>query len=292
MENKRKYDLPEEHSRTARVVGIKGVQRLQNAHVAVFGVGGVGGHCAEALARAGVGHLTVIDGDEVSLSNINRQAIALHSTVGRPKVEVMAERIKDINPDCEVTPINLYYLPETQNRIELEVGLFDYVADCIDALMGKLLLATLCPAYDIPLIAAMAAGNKIYPERFVITDIFKTTTDPIAKIMRKELRARGIDHLKVVCSDETPLPISKDSDAEETKSPFSSRPAPGSLSFVPATMGLLMAGEIIRHLSGTDEILQEIEEEKAAKELARKEAEEEKRKQWREKYGYKPTSHT
>lgn len=287
MEIKRKYDLPEEHSRTARVVGTKGVKRLQNAHVAVFGVGGVGGHCVEALARAGVGHLTIIDGDVVSLSNINRQTIALHSTVGRPKVEVMAERIRDINPDCEVTPIRLYYLPETQNRVELEVGLFDYVADCIDSLMGKLLLATLCPAYDIPIISAMAAGNKIYPERFVITDVFKTNTDPIAKIMRKELRARGIHKLKVVCSDETPLPISKDSDIENTKASPHSRPSPGSLSFVPATMGLLMAGEIIRHLSGTDEILHEIEEEKAAKELARQEAAEEKKKQWKETFGYK-----
>lgn len=287
MNQNNKYDLPEEHSRTARVVGINGVKRLQNAHVAVFGVGGVGGHCVEALARAGVGHLTIIDGDVVSLSNINRQTIALHSTVGRPKVEVMAERIKDINPDCEVTPLCLYYLPDTQHRIELEMGKFDYVADCIDALMGKILLATLCPAYDIPLIAAMAAGNKIYPERFIITDVFKTNTDPLAKIMRRELRAKGINKLKVVCSDETPLPISKDSDAEAPETASYRRPAPGSLSFVPATMGLLMAGEIIRHLSGTDEILQEIEAEKAAKELARKEAEEEKRKQWREKFGYK-----
>lgn len=240
--------IPEEHNRTARVIGATGLQKLKNAHVAVFGIGGVGGHCVEALARAGVGHLTLVDGDIVTLSNINRQVAALHSTVGRPKVEVMAERIRDIQPDCEVTPLHMFYLPETSHRREVDVGLFDHVADCVDSMVAKIQLAMLCHTYHVPLISAMAAGNKLHPERFVISDLFKTTTDPLAKIMRRELKARGIHKLKVVYSDEVPLPIAPEAVETDPAAPHT-RPAPGSLSFVPAVMGLLMAGEIIRTLS-------------------------------------------
>ncbi len=244
------YILPEEHSRTARVIGKSGVQNLQNAHVAVFGIGGVGGHCVEALARAGVGHLTIIDGDDVSLSNINRQAVALHSTVGRSKVEVMAERIRDISPDCKVTPLHLFFLPASADAHELDFSTFDYVADCVDTVAAKVELAMECHKHNVPLIAAMAAGNKLYPERFVVADLFKTNTDPLAKVMRRELKAKGITKLKVVYSDETPVPVSKDADT--TSDAAKGRPAPGSLSFVPSVMGLLMAGEIIRSLSAIE----------------------------------------
>lgn len=277
MDTNETYILPEEHSRTARVIGRGGVSRLESAHVAVFGIGGVGGHCVEALARAGVGHLTLVDGDVVSLSNINRQAVALHSTVGLPKVEVMARRIKDINPACEVTPVHMYYLPETVERREVDVGLFDYVADCVDSVVAKVQLAVLCQKYEVPLISAMAAGNKLYPERFTVTDLFKTNTDPLAKIMRRELRARGVRHLKVVCSDEIPVPVSPDVAETEANAAPHTRPAPGSLSFVPSVMGMIMAGEIIRSLSGIVEAQRAAEEARRAEEDAKQRAALEKR---------------
>ena len=280
------YLLPEEHNRTARVIGESGVHRLQNAHVAVFGIGGVGGHCVEALARAGVGRITIVDGDEVSLSNINRQAVALHSTVGHPKVEVMAERIRDLNPSCIVEALHMYYLPETSEHPMLEMGRFDYVADCVDSTVAKIQLAVLCYQHQVPLISAMAAGNKIYPERFIITDLFKTNTDPLAKIMRRELRARGIDRLKVVCSDEVPLPVAADLKEKADENQPKARPAPGSISFVPAVMGMIMAGEIIRSLSGIEEVMKAAETAKREEEAIRREAEAEKRRLQREKYGY------
>ncbi len=241
------YTLPEEHSRTARVIGITGVRRLEDAHVAVFGIGGVGGHCVEALARAGVGRLTIIDGDVVTLSNINRQAVALHSTVGRTKVEVMAERIRDINPACEVTPLRLFYAPGTDACESVNIKTFDYVADCVDSMPAKVLLARTCHDNGVPIIAAMGAGNKCHPERFQIADLFKTNTDPLAKIMRRELKQSGITHLKVVYSDELPIPVHEEV-RELSATENLCRPSPGSLSFVPSVMGLLMAGEIIRDL--------------------------------------------
>ena len=246
------YIFPEEHSRTARVIGNDGVKHLQAAHVAVFGIGGVGGHCVEALARAGVGRLTIIDGDSVSLSNINRQAVALHSTVGRSKVEVMAERIRDISPDCKVTPLHLFFLPGSADTAGLDFSQFDYVADCVDTVAAKVELAMKCHKHNVPMIAAMAAGNKLYPERFMVADLFKTNTDPLAKVMRRELKSRGITKLKVVYSDETPVPIATDTDTNAPSDTPKGRPAPGSLSFVPSVMGLLMAGEIIRTLSGIE----------------------------------------
>lgn len=250
------YIIPEEHSRTARVIGKDGVKSLQNAHVAVFGIGGVGGHCVEALARAGVGALTLIDGDTVSLSNINRQAVALHSTVGHSKVEVMAERIHDINPDCKVTPLHLFFLPESAETEGMDFSSFDYVADCVDTVAAKVELAMECHKHNVPMIAAMAAGNKLYPERFMVADLFKTNTDPLAKVMRRELKAKGINKLKVVYSDETPAPIRKDAEADAPADTLHGRPAPGSLSFVPSVMGLIMAGEIIRSLSGVGDASQ------------------------------------
>ena len=229
-----------EHSRTAALIGADGLSRLQSARVAVFGIGGVGGHLAEALARAGVGHIHLIDRDTVSLSNVNRQAVALHSTVGRPKAEVMAERIKDINPACEVEVSVCFYLPE--NAHEFDLSRYDFVADCVDTVAAKVELAVRCDTVGTPLIAAMGAGNKLHPERFRISDISKTETDPLARVMRRELKKRGVKKLLCVWSDEPPLPANITGD--------DGRPAPASISFTPSAMGLIMAGEMIRTLAG------------------------------------------
>ncbi len=230
--------IPAEHSRTAALIGESGLRRLQAARVAVFGVGGVGGHLAEALARAGVGHIHLIDRDTVSLSNINRQAVALHSTVGRPKAEVMAERIRDINPACDVSASVCFYLPE--NADEFDLTSYDFVADCVDTVAAKIELAARCQAIGTPLIAAMGAGNKLHPERFRISDISKTETDPLARVMRRELKKKGVKNLLCVWSDEPPIPASVTGD--------NGKPAPASISFTPSAMGLLMAGEMVRRL--------------------------------------------
>ena len=229
-----------QHSRTAALIGEEGLSRLQNARVAVFGIGGVGGHLAEALARAGVGHIHLIDRDTVSLSNINRQAVALHSTVGRPKAEVMAERIKDINPACEVEVSVCFYLPE--NAHEFDLSHYDFVADCVDTVAAKVELAVRCDTVGTPLIAAMGAGNKLHPERFRISDISGTETDPLARVMRRELKKRGVKKLLCVWSDEPPLPANITGD--------NGRPAPASISFTPSAMGLVMAGEMVRRMAG------------------------------------------
>lgn len=221
------------YSRTEMMLGQDAVNRLKTSHVAVFGIGGVGGFVTEALARAGVGKITLIDSDRVSVSNINRQIIALHSTVGRYKTEVMKERIADINPECEVTAINEFYSEE--NPIDLDG--FDYIADCIDSVKSKLHLITEAKKKDIQIISSMGAGNKLDPTRFKVADISKTHTDPLSKVMRTELRKRGVNHLKTVFSDEPPINPS----GERT---------PGSLSFVPSAVGLIIAGEIIKDLSG------------------------------------------
>lgn len=236
----------EEFSRTVRVLGEDAQARLINAKVAVFGVGGVGGYLCEALARAGVGEIDVFDRDTVSLSNINRQIIALHSTVGRDKVEVMAERIRDINPDCKVNAHKVFYLPE--NAEEFDLSQYDFIADAVDTMAAKLELAVRANASGVPIISAMGAGNKLYPDRFKVTDLFKTTTDPLARVMRRELKKRGINKLTVVCSDEPPRSISLSDDTDSTQG----KSTPGSLSFVPSVMGLIMAGEIIRRLTETE----------------------------------------
>ena len=228
-----------ENSRTASVLGADGVERLARARVAVFGIGGVGGHLCEALARAGVGAIDIVDRDTVSLSNINRQVVASHSTVGRPKVEIMAERIADINPACRLGAYQMFYLPETAQ--ELDLSAYDYVADCVDTVAAKLELAVRCAEAGVPLIAAMGAGNKLHPERIRLGDIFKTEVDPLARVMRRELKTRGIRRLLCAWSDEPPIPsniVGEDG-----------RPAPGSVSFVPSAMGLVMAGEIVRYLA-------------------------------------------
>ena len=213
------------------MLGDEAVERLKASHVSVFGVGGVGGFVTEALARAGVGKITLIDSDKVSVTNINRQIIALNSTVGKYKTEAMRDRIKDINPECEVVTINEFYSEE--NPIDLSG--FDYVADCIDSVKSKLHLITEAKSKGVRVISSMGAGNKLDPTRFTVADISKTHTDPLAKVMRTELRKRGVNHLKVVFSDEPPINPS----GERT---------PGSVSFVPSVVGLIIAGEIIKDI--------------------------------------------
>lgn len=235
--------LSEQHSRTAALIGTAALDRLNQARVAVFGIGGVGGYVAEALARAGVGALDLIDGDTVSLSNVNRQIIALHSTVGRPKVDVMAERIRDINPDCAVRTYPCFYLPETADAFDL--SLYDYIADAVDTVSAKLELAVRATALGTPIISAMGAGNKLDPCAFEVADISKTSVCPLARAMRVELRRRGIRHLKVVYSKEEPVT----SGTAEEAAP---RRTPASISFVPGAMGLIMAGQIIRDLTGDE----------------------------------------
>lgn len=213
------------------MLGSGAVDKLKSSHVAIFGIGGVGGFLAEALARAGVGRLTLIDSDTVSVSNLNRQIIATVSTVGKYKAEAMKERIADINPECIVTTVTEFYSEDSS----LPLDGFDYVADCIDSVRSKLYLITEANAKGVPMISSMGAGNKLDPTRFKVADISKTHTDPLAKVIRTELRKRGVSHLKVVFSDEPPINPS----GERT---------PGSVSFVPSVVGLIMAGEIIKDM--------------------------------------------
>lgn len=231
--------ISEEFSRTAYVYGEEAVEHLKNAKVAVFGVGGVGGYICEALCRAGVGHIDIFDRDLVSVSNINRQIIALHSTVGRPKVEVMRERMLDINPNCEITAYNVFYLPE--NADEFDLSKYDYIADAVDTVAAKLEIASRAYRLGVPVIAAMGAGNKTDPTRFEVADINDTAVCPLARVMRRELKARGIKKYKVVYSKEEPR-------KSGVTDPETGKAIPGSLSFVPSAVGLIMAGEIVNHL--------------------------------------------
>ena len=226
-------------SRTALLLGEAGVEKLKNARVAVFGVGGVGGYVVEALARAGVGALDLIDKDTVSVSNINRQIIALHSTVGRLKTEVAAERAKDINPNVCVRVHDVFYLPETAEQFDFTQ--YDYVVDAIDTVSGKLALIEQAKQANTPVISSMGAGNKLDATAFEVADITKTSVCPLARVMRRELKKRGIEHLKVVYSKEESLP-SLLVDEE------SGKPIPGSISFVPSVVGLIIAGEVIKDL--------------------------------------------
>ena len=229
----RRYNrgMEERNSRTALLLGEAGVQKLQAAHVAVFGLGGVGSWCAEALARAGVGALTLVDKDRVEPSNCNRQLVALTSTVGREKAEVMAERVRDISPACRVTPRAVFYLPETAESLPLDG--FSFVADCIDNVTAKLHLVAAARAAGVPVISAMGAGNKLDGSRMRIADLAQTSVCPLARVMRRELKKRGVEHLPVVCSDEPPVACGGQV---------------GSVPFVPSVMGLLMAQYIVKEL--------------------------------------------
>ena len=224
-------------TRTEMMLGELAVDRLRSTRVAVFGIGGVGGFTVEALARAGVGELHLFDSDKVSLTNINRQIIALHSTVGRLKTEVMCERIADINPEAKVFSYPIFYGEETADTIDLSK--FDYVVDAIDSVRSKILLITKAKEAGVPIISSMGAGNKLDPTRFEVADIYKTSVCPLARVVRAELKKRGIDSLKTVYSKEPPVIPRTNTDR-----------APGSLSFVPSVVGLIIAGEVIKDISG------------------------------------------
>ena len=234
-----------EYSRTEMLLGKEGMLRLRRASVAVFGVGGVGSHCIEALARSGVGRLLLIDNDTVSLTNINRQSIAYHSTVGRYKTEVMKERIRDIDPETQVETWETFVLPD--NLEQFFAGPVDSIVDAIDTVSTKIALAELACRRKIPLISSMGTGNKLHPELFEIADIYQTSVCPLCRVMRRELKNRGIPHLKVVYSREKPAAVRNEDEAEKRET---GRPVPGSVSFVPPAAGLLMAGEVIRELTG------------------------------------------
>lgn len=233
----------EQLKRTELLLGRDGIEKLKNSYIAIFGIGGVGGYTAEALARSGVGRLDLIDNDTVALSNINRQIIALHSTVGRYKVDVMKERISDINPDAEVNAIKCFFLPE--NKDEFDFGKYDYIVDAVDTVSAKIAIIEEAKKAGVPVISSMGAGNKLHPEMFELADISKTSVCPLAKVMRNELKKRGITDVKAVYSKEPPI---KSGVIDEK----SGKPVPGSISFVPSAAGLIIAGEVIRHLTGIE----------------------------------------
>lgn len=232
-----------EFSRTALLIGTEGLDRLAKCTVAVFGVGGVGSHCIEALARSGIGRLILFDNDTVSLTNINRQSIAYHSTIGQYKTRIMKARIADINPQTRVESFETFVLPENLNSLLSGLGRIDYMIDAIDTVSAKLAIAAYAKAHSVPLIASMGTGNKLHAELFEITDISRTSVCPLCRVMRRELKKLGIGHLKVLYSKEQPISPSFPS-AEVT----SKRAVPGSISFVPPVAGLLIAGEAVRDL--------------------------------------------
>lgn len=236
-----------EFSRTELLIGEEGLNRLKNAAVMVLGVGGVGSHCIEALARSGVGTLILVDNDRVSVTNINRQSIAYHSTVGEYKTKLMKDRILDISPLTDVITYEKFVLPE--NLSEIFERKVDYIIDAIDTVTAKLALASYAREKDIPIISCMGTGNKLHPEMFKIADISKTSVCPLCKVMRKELKNRGIHHLKVLYSEEKPI---NTSDKETGEDKGMRRALPGSISFVPPVAGLLIAGEVIRDIAGVE----------------------------------------
>ena len=229
--------------RTQMLFGKDAMDRLAAARVAVFGIGGVGGYVVEALARSGVGALDLIDDDQVCLSNLNRQIIATHSTLGKNKVDAAAERIRDINPACKVQTHKTFFLPDCANRFDFSQ--YDYIVDAIDTVTGKIGLVSAAKAAGVPIICSMGAGNKVDPTRFRVSDIYKTHTDPLAKVMRNKLKALGIKKLKVVWSDELPL---KPKESAKESPAGSRRDVPASNAFVPSVVGLILAGEVIKDL--------------------------------------------
>lgn len=232
--------MSDQYSRTRLVYGEEALQKLKNSRVAIFGIGGVGGYTAEALARTGIGTLDLIDSDKICLSNLNRQIYATHSSLGRRKIDVAAERIADIDPTIRVNGHCVFYLPETAAQFDLSQ--YDYIVDAIDTVTGKLTLVENAKAAGTPIISSMGAGNKVDPTAFEVTDIFKTSVCPLAKVMRTQLKKRGIKKLKVVYSKE--LPISPQTEENARKQ------APGSTAFVPSVVGLIIAGEVIKDLTG------------------------------------------
>lgn len=238
-----------EFSRTELLIGQAALEKLQNSRVAIFGVGGVGGYVCEALVRSGVGHFDLIDNDTVSLTNINRQIIALHSTIGKLKVDVMKERMLDINPDVDVSVHPCFYLPETADQFDFSN--YDYVVDAIDTVTGKIEIIVQADAHQVPVISSMGAGNKLNPAMMEVSDIYKTSVCPLARVMRRELKKRHIKHCKVVYSKEKAIQPSQAllekyvADSEEN---FTKKSIPGSTAFVPSVAGLILASEVIKDL--------------------------------------------
>lgn len=237
----------EQFSRTQLLLGDEAIEKLQNARVAVFGVGGVGGYVCEALARCGVGAIDIVDNDTVCLSNLNRQIIATHKTIGRYKTDVMEERIHDINPDCKVTSHRCFFLPETAEEFDFKA--YDYVVDAVDTVTAKIELVMKCNATGTPIISSMGAGNKLDPTAFKVADIYKTNVCPLAKVMRRELKKRGIHKLKVVYSEEKPISNAENAGVHEENAGMRKKSVPGSIAFVPSVVGLIIGGEVVKDLS-------------------------------------------
>ena len=237
--------MDEAFSRTELLLGPEALERLRRSRVAVFGVGGVGGYVVEALARSGVGALELIDSDTVSVSNLNRQILATRPDLGRLKVDVARERVLSINPEAEVVTHPVFYLPETAERFDFRR--YDYVVDAIDTVSGKIQLVLQAQSAGVPVICSMGAGNKLDPSLFRVSDLFETSVDPLARVMRQELRKRGVKRLKCVWSPEpprTPMGAATDSAGPGRRS------TPGSVAFVPPVAGLLLAGAVVRDLTG------------------------------------------
>lgn len=235
-------------SRTEILLGSTGMERLAGARVAVFGIGGVGGHAVEAMVRSGIGAIDLIDHDRVSITNINRQAVAFHSTVGRLKVEVMKERVLDINPEVKVRAHNCFYLPETAEKFDFTE--YDYVVDCIDTVTGKIQLIQAAKEAGTPIICSMGAGNKLDPTGFMVADISKTGVCPLAKVMRRELKKRGITKVKVVYSREEPVAHKLQTKEQQQALKSNHRKVlPGSCAFVPSVVGLILASEVVKDIA-------------------------------------------
>lgn len=245
----KEFLMSEIFDRTKRLLGEQAIKRLQASHVAVFGIGGVGGHAVEALVRSGIGTITIVDSDEIAISNINRQLIATTKTVGRKKVEAMQERLLEINPEVLVYARDCFFLPETKE--EFDFSKYDYVIDAVDTVTAKLALVEACVEAGVSIISCMGAGNKLDPTAFEVADIYKTSVCPLAKVMRRELKKRNIKSLKVVYSKEEPLEPIEDASfvSDENRQ---RRATPGSIAFVPSVAGLILAGEVIKDIAGKE----------------------------------------
>lgn len=238
--------------RTALLLGEEGVARLRAAHVILFGLGGVGGHVAEALARAGVGQLTLVDADTVAESNLNRQILALRSNLGQPKAQAAAARVRAINPDCRVQPVEMFYLPENADSLPFDGA--DYVVDAVDTVTAKLEIITRAQAAGVPVISCMGTGNKLHPEKLEVTWLDKTQGCPLARVMRRECKARGLGRVRVVYSTEPPIRHAGDTtpQAAGDRPGNAKKSTPGSAAFVPGCAGLMLAAEVVRAIAGAE----------------------------------------
>lgn len=241
--------MVDQFSRTKILYGNEAIEALADKRVAIFGIGGVGGYVCESLVRTGIGHFELIDNDCVSLTNLNRQIIATQATIGKPKVEVMKERMLEINPNADIVIHQCFFLPENADEFPFET--YDYVVDAVDTVTAKIEIIMRCKELDIPVISAMGAGNKLDPSRFQVTDIYKTTMCPLAKVMRHEMKKRGVKKLKVVYSDEKP--VEPEGNIDELKDEIDSkrRALPGSTAFAPAVAGLILASEVVKDLTAS-----------------------------------------